>query len=65
MIRNLPTGLPAGTPVEVQYRYAADGRLEVRAEVVGHGAAISTDFVRDNSLPDDDLLLWAELIRRK
>ncbi len=65
VVRDLPQGLPAGTPVEVQYRYSADGRLEVRAEVVGHGAAIVTDFVRDHSLPDGDLLLWAELLRRK
>ncbi len=31
VVRELPAGLPAGTTVEVQFQYAADGRLSVTA----------------------------------
>ncbi|HEV3004904.1 MAG TPA: Hsp70 family protein, partial [Pirellulales bacterium] len=33
VVRDLPAGLPAGTPVEVEYTYAANGILTVRARV--------------------------------
>jgi [protein-PII] uridylyltransferase len=62
VIRDLPPNLPAGWPVEVTYKYTEDGLLKVKAELVGHGAATSSDFVRDNNLPDDDLLLWAQML---
>jgi Molecular chaperone len=62
VIRDLPPNLPAGWPIEVVYKYSEDGRLKVKAELVGHGASTSSEFVRDNSLPDDDLLLWAQML---
>jgi molecular chaperone DnaK len=62
VIRDLPPNLPAGWPIQVVYKYSEDGRLKVKAELVGHGAATSSEFVRDNSLPDDDLLLWAQML---
>jgi len=62
VIRDLPPNLPAGWPIEVVYKYSEDGRLKVKAELVGHGANTSSEFVRDNSLPDDDLLLWAQML---
>lgn len=62
LIRNLPPNLPAGWPVEVRYSYHENGRLQVSAKLVGHEAAVTTDFVRDNSLTDDDLMLWAECL---
>jgi molecular chaperone DnaK len=58
-IRELPPGLPAGWPVQVSYTYEANGRLHVTAKLKGHNAAVTTDFRRENSLPDDDLELWA------
>jgi molecular chaperone DnaK len=64
VIRDLPPNLPAGWPIEVVYKYTEDGRLEVRAELVGHGANVASQFVRDNSLPDDDLLLWAQILEQ-
>ena len=33
VVRDLPPGLPKGTPVEVEYRYAANGRISVSARV--------------------------------
>jgi hypothetical protein len=34
----------------------------VAAKLVGHEATVSTEFVRDNKLSDDDLMLWAECL---
>ncbi|HEV3003680.1 MAG TPA: Hsp70 family protein, partial [Pirellulales bacterium] len=62
VIRDLPPNLPAGWPVEVRYAYQENGRLQVAARLVGHGAQVTTEFVRDNSLDDDDLMLWAECL---
>ncbi|MGH7136652.1 MAG: Hsp70 family protein, partial [Pirellulales bacterium] len=62
VIQGLPPNLPAGWPVEVRYTYRENGRLQVSASLVGHAAHVSTEFVRDNTLSDDDLLLWAECL---
>jgi molecular chaperone DnaK len=62
VIYGMPANLPAGWPVEVRYTYAENGRLQVTAQLVGHGAQVTTEFVRDNSLSDDDLMLWAECL---
>ena len=62
VIRDLPPNLPAGWPVEVRYTYQENGRLQVAAKLVGHEAKVSTEFVRDNSLSDDDLMLWGECL---
>lgn len=60
VIRDLPPNLPAGWPVEVRYSYQENGRLHVSARLVGHEAQVTTEFVRDNSLSDDDLMLWGK-----
>ena len=62
VIHGLPPNLPAGWPVEVRYTYRENGRLQVSASLVGHAARVTTEFVRDNSLSDDDLMLWAECL---
>ncbi|HVA50131.1 MAG TPA: Hsp70 family protein [Pirellulales bacterium] len=62
VIQSLPPNLPAGWPVEVRYTYRENGRLQVSASLVGHAARVTTEFVRDNSLSDDDLMLWAECL---
>jgi molecular chaperone DnaK len=62
VIRDLPPNLPAGWPVEVRYSYGENGRLQVMASLVGHDAKVTTEFIRDNSLTDDDLMLWAECL---
>ena len=64
-VRDLPAELPAGSPVEVSYTYQANGRLHVAARLVGHAAAVSTDFVRENSLPDEDLELWGRYVEQE
>ncbi|HVA46779.1 MAG TPA: Hsp70 family protein [Pirellulales bacterium] len=62
VIRDLPPNLPAGWPVEVRYSYQENGRLQVSAKLVGHGAHVTAEFIRDNSLSDDDLLLWGQVL---
>lgn len=62
VIQGLPPNLPAGWPVEVRYTYRENGRLQVSASLLGHAAHVTTEFVRDNTLSDDDLLLWAECL---
>jgi molecular chaperone DnaK len=63
-IRDLPPGLPAGWPVQVSYTYEANGRLHVSAKLQGHHAGVTTDFVRENSLPDEDLEMWTHFIEQ-
>lgn len=62
VIRNLPPNLPAGWPVEVRYSYQENGRLQVAAKLLGHEAKVTTEFVRDNSLSPDDLMLWGQCL---
>ena len=62
VIHDLPPNLPAGWPVEVRYAYQENGRLQVAAKLLGHGNQVIAEFIRDNSLDDDDLLLWAECL---
>jgi molecular chaperone DnaK len=64
-IRDLPPGLPAGWPVQVSYTYEANGRLHVAAKVKGHAAGVTTDFVRENSLPDGELEAWMRAIEQE
>jgi molecular chaperone DnaK len=61
-IRDLPPDLPSGWPVRVSYTYGTNGRLHVSAKVQGHGAEVTADLLRENSLPDDDLDMWARYI---
>ncbi|MFO0960140.1 MAG: Hsp70 family protein [Isosphaeraceae bacterium] len=60
VIRGLPPGLPAGFPVQVKYTYRADGTLEVRGTLVGHKAAVKTEFQRVSELSDDEYSFWVE-----
>jgi molecular chaperone DnaK len=64
-ITDLPPDLPEGWPVQVSYTYEANGRLQVSAKVKGHEAGVSTEFHRENSLPDEDLELWSEYVREE
>lgn len=62
LIRDLPPNLPAGWPVEVKFMYRENGRLYVAGKLSGHSATVTTEFIRDSSLSDDDLMLWAECL---
>ncbi|HEV3340549.1 MAG TPA: Hsp70 family protein [Pirellulales bacterium] len=62
VIRDLPPNLPAGWPVEVRYTYQENGRLQVAAQLIGHEGMVTTEFLRNNSLSEDDLMLWGQCL---
>ncbi|MGH7136251.1 MAG: hypothetical protein ACREHD_10960 [Pirellulales bacterium] len=49
---------PAGTPVEVEYRYAADGTLSVRARVASARRSSFVEIHRDGQRQLEDLETW-------
>lgn len=61
-IRDLPPNLAAGWPITVSYHYEENGRLQVTAQVKGSENAATATFVRDNNLPESDLLAWSEFV---
>jgi len=63
MVRDLPPGLPAKWPVQIVYQYSENGCLNVNAMVAGQQQGASTEFVRDNSLSDDDLMAWGQRLK--
>ena len=46
VIRNLPSGLPTGTEIDVCYSFAANGRLEVEARLAGGGREAKIELER-------------------
>ncbi len=61
-IKKLPPDLPAGSPVEVQFHYAPNGRLKVRVRVPDASSEIETEFTRENSLSKEHLDGWRRYI---
>lgn len=62
-VMDLPPGLPARWPVQVIYQYSENGCLKVSAKVAGQEKAAATEFVRDSSLTDNDLMVWGQRLR--
>ena len=60
VVRGLPANLPKGTPVEVAYGYAENGRLSVSAIVSGTGQSAEVEIERSRSPIEDDLATWRE-----
>lgn len=55
-VHDLPQGLPQGTPVEVEFRYAANGRISVSARVARHSGHCE---IRSHASQDlGDLATW-------
>ncbi|MBN2024929.1 MAG: Hsp70 family protein [Pirellulales bacterium] len=61
-VRQLPPGLPAGSPIEVQFQYKPDGRLKVRVSVPDTSARLETEFARENTLSQEHLDGWRRYI---
>ena len=59
-VHQLPANLPAQTPVEVEFRYAENGRLTVFVSVADHTVEHTLD--RPNSLTQEELDRWRQLI---
>lgn len=60
VVRDLPPGLPKGTPVEVTYRYALNGRVSVSARVPTTGHAAEVEIERQRGHINGDLGTWRQ-----
>ena len=60
VVRNLPPGLPKGTPVEVTYRYALNGRVSVTASVPTTGQVAEVEIERERGHINGDLATWRQ-----
>jgi molecular chaperone DnaK len=58
VVRDLPPGLPKGTPVEVEYRCLANGRLAVSAWVPSTGHSAGVEIHRDHAAVSGSLSAW-------
>jgi molecular chaperone DnaK len=58
VVRDLPLGLPAGTPVEVTFAYAENGRLTVEARLPGVGKKAELTLERASGLSEENLATW-------
>jgi molecular chaperone DnaK len=62
VVRDLPPGLPAQTPVEVGFRYESNGRLTVRVRIAGLKRNLRYQIVREHSLSAQQRDQWRQLI---
>ena len=64
IISDLPPRLPAKTPVIVQFFYASNGRLSVKASLPDVGAEAATTIERTYGMTDDVLADWEGRVAR-
>ncbi len=60
VIENLPANLPAGTPITVEFRCTANGRLTLYVESPGTGQRITQEIRRPARLAPSELDHWRE-----
>jgi hypothetical protein len=58
IVRDLPAGLPHGTRIEVEYRYAANGRISVAARIPAVRYSAQVEIQRDEMRNLNDLSTW-------
>ena len=63
-VRDLPPQLPARSPIEVFFRYNANGRLKVKVTVPNTDSQVKTEVVRENSLSKEHMDGWRQYIAR-
>jgi molecular chaperone DnaK len=54
-IVNLPPNLPAGSPVEVTYKYDKNGRISATAKELTSDTEATTEIVRDSGLTNENV----------
>jgi molecular chaperone DnaK len=64
VLRDLPPGLPAGTPVEVAFTYLENGRLEVKARLAESNKEATLTIERESGLSDAMLEDWNQKRKR-
>lgn len=60
LVSNLPPKLPAKTPVVVQFFYAANGRLSVKASLPETGLESSVTIERASGMSEESLRQWEQ-----
>ena len=61
-IRGIPTPLPDNAAAEVFFKYRDDGRLSVKVRIKGTDIILDNDFVRENTMTQEQLDIWREYI---
>jgi molecular chaperone DnaK (HSP70) len=61
VVRGLPPGLPAGSPVVVQYEYGSNGRLNVSAHVKASGQASQLTLERSGERSPTQIAAWRQV----
>ena len=62
MIRGIPKELPEHSAVEVFFKYGEDGRLKVKVRVKGTDIILDNEFLRENTLSQEQLDIWRDYI---
>jgi len=62
VIRNLPSGLKKGHPINVDYVYNTNGRLEVRGYIAGIGTDAVIELKRTKELSSQRLAAWRQIV---
>lgn len=60
-VKPLPSDLPAGTPIEVRFKYQENGRLTVKVQIEG-GTSLQHELQRENSLSQEELDFWRKKV---
>ena len=60
VVRDLPSGLPKGWPVEVTFEYGSNGRLAVDALVPGTQHRARLELLRETGLSNEGLSRWKQ-----
>ena len=63
VIRDLPPGLPEGTPVDVLFTYGENGRLQVRGQLPDLEIETKLDIERSSGLNDAKLQEWDQRLK--
>jgi len=63
VVRDLPPGLPKGTPVDVTFTYTANGRLLVHARLPDLQQEASLAIERDSGMSQTNLQEWERRLR--
>ena len=64
IVRDLPAGLPAGTRIEVAFRYGQDGRLTVKARLPDTGKEATSVIERSSGMTSDILRSWNQRLHK-
>ncbi len=64
-IRDLPTGLPKGTQINVQYQLTSEGRLQVKPQLARTSQPLAVSVRRENAPLENELADWKLWIERR